>query len=1380
MSLPQPYTLLAIDNKETVLAGDTLVAGAAAPGSTAPGLLENDYLIFSDGSVGSAGYPTVAVYDVRIDGITYLVQTFVSDRYGDWSFYTDGVYHFIANGIDTKKLADGEMATVVLPYTVTAQNGTTDGADLIIQVVGRYDPVEASLATPLLSRQISESQWLDQNDYDILTGLGRRWFGADIRVDFHDNHAPVAVDGFEVEFSASSGAGLISDASLLEALRQKIVFGVDPGPVADTYRPYFRVNTPDISFLNETESLEVAARFRVSDGRSEVWLEVGSLTLFGENNAPFAHADAVDLPAGQLVASDDIAGVLANDFDADSQHQLYVTGAGYGGDFSDIDPGTPAGPVVMHGGFTTLYLFRDGAYLVQDNGRYFDGRTPWSSFTETYSYRIRDDRGAPGQTEGALNVSVLPSTDSRVVQTLFNSVYEVFEDDAEPMPLMDSWKAISVPFELISVFSKLNDLSDLQLQLFSVSDSNPLHAGQTLDPLQRSLLGAAVSIAPVLSLQPIPDDLLGSIWRADLDARFQLVSSADPYHASMLGFGLDMLNQGERVELTYSLIAGASLLDEQFIKVVIVGANDDPLLVDLSDQLFAGQAIARDATLGLLSDAFDIDTGDQIRLIEISAASVGPDAPGNQRADVSPGSDAVVVGLYGTLTVHADGSYSYAADQAAAQGIPTGLPSFDVFNYQVNDLHGGVSTAQLRIRVFGPQDLPLPRPDQFTVWLASQSPADPIGNVLDNDSPQSPVPPQIHWDLDGVTGILADASGRLYVDPDSFASLGQGESRDILLSYTISNASGASSPTDVLIHLVGSNDAPLASPDYYVYENKPGSVFEVAASDGLIAHRDPGDPEAAADSDADGDALSLSAIYADEVGDPISFVNGQATLLKAGVTIVVRPDGQFTVDAPDGYTGVVTFAYDVTDGLETGSATVEVEIGGHATLAGELIINEISLATGSVLRIVRTDNGAAPDSIRVGAASIELFNNSNGAITAAELASVTLQIKGADGTMTEIGLDQLTGLTVDKNGAALNTLVIPTHGMLMLYEPGTSGFGTWALYGPGGAFKSSGSYQGSAWELGTDLSDPLAMNLAQNGSSIDFFAANGADTDDFSGVIDIHHSAATGVPWTGSDISPTMQTTQFNAELASAQETVFSRIDFVDSHNASDWATTTRAALTIGYVNLKGSATSPAFIPNPLDPFDNLNQMQGLPATEGQLAVASSDGADEGGDSADIMSGSSQGDTLEGMGHNDHLEGHDGNDHLLGGAGGDILLGGAGSDRLNGGTGLDRLSGGDGSDHFVFTSVRESNGTLADVIADFRHGEDKIDLSLIDANLRIAGNQAFIWGGASLQTRANSVTWREEGGKTIVTADVTGDTGADLRIVLESVGLQLQATDFIL
>lgn len=98
-------------------------------------------------------------------------------------------------------------------------------------------------------------------------------------------------------------------------------------------------------------------------------------------------------------------------------------------------------------------------------------------------------------------------------------------------------------------------------------------------------------------------------------------------------------------------------------------------------------------------------------------------------------------------------------------------------------------------------------------------------------------------------------------------------------------------------------------------------------------------------------------------------------------------------------------------------------------------------------------------------------------------------------------------------------------------------------------------------------------------------------------------------------------------------------------------------------------------------------------------------------------------DRMYGQGGNDKMSGDDGRDFLDGGIGNDTINGGRGNDMIVGGAGIDTLTGGLGADTFVFNSLNDV--ARYDRITDFQHGVDKIDVSAIDANPDIEGNQAF-------------------------------------------------------
>ena len=164
------------------------------------------------------------------------------------------------------------------------------------------------------------------------------------------------------------------------------------------------------------------------------------------------------------------------------------------------------------------------------------------------------------------------------------------------------------------------------------------------------------------------------------------------------------------------------------------------------------------------------------------------------------------------------------------------------------------------------------------------------------------------------------------------------------------------------------------------------------------------------------------------------------------------------------------------------------------------------------------------------------------------------------------------------------------------------------------------------------------------------------------------------------------------------------------------------------------------------------------------------------------LTGSAGNDVLTGNKGNNVIVGGNGGDALFGGAGNDVLSGGASSDRLVGQQGADRLTGGLSKDLFTFNSIAESTATARDTILDFKQAElDRIELSLIDANTLVSGNQAFKFMGerAAFTGTAGELRYADSGGTTIVYADVNGDRAADFVLVLNG-DIALKSTDFVL
>ena len=97
-----------------------------------------------------------------------------------------------------------------------------------------------------------------------------------------------------------------------------------------------------------------------------------------------------------------------------------------------------------------------------------------------------------------------------------------------------------------------------------------------------------------------------------------------------------------------------------------------------------GSTVSATAATGVQSNASDLD-GDKLTVTGISDVAHGAGTVG-----------ASLAGTYGHLTLNADGSYSYVADNSSAiSSAPTGSHLQDAFTYTVGDGNGGTTTGTL-------------------------------------------------------------------------------------------------------------------------------------------------------------------------------------------------------------------------------------------------------------------------------------------------------------------------------------------------------------------------------------------------------------------------------------------------------------------------------------------------------------------------------------------------------------------------------------------------------------------------------------------------------------------------------------------------------------
>lgn len=165
----------------------------------------------------------------------------------------------------------------------------------------------------------------------------------------------------------------------------------------------------------------------------------------------------------------------------------------------------------------------------------------------------------------------------------------------------------------------------------------------------------------------------------------------------------------------------------------------------------------------------------------------------------------------------------------------------------------------------------------------------------------------------------------------------------------------------------------------------------------------------------------------------------------------------------------------------------------------------------------------------------------------------------------------------------------------------------------------------------------------------------------------------------------------------------------------------------------------------------------------------------------DTVYGGYGGDLLRGGLGDDYVYGNQDNDDVGGADGNDWLDGGSGFDVVHGGPGRDTLTGGPDGDLFDYGAVSDSllGATRRDLIRDFVRGVDDIDVSAIDANTRIGGDQGFSFIAGSRFSAPGQIRSSVSGSQTIVQVSNDADTAAEMEIALAG-RFTLTASDFIL
>ncbi|HEX4859733.1 MAG TPA: Ig-like domain-containing protein, partial [Rhizomicrobium sp.] len=353
---------------------------------------------------------------------------------------------------------------------------------------------------------------------------------------------------------------------------------------------------------------------------------------------------------------------------------------------------------------------------------------------------------------------------------------------------------------------------------------------------------------------------------------------------------------------------------------------------------------------------------------------------------------------YGHITLNADGSYSYVADNTSAiDAAATGSHPIDTVTLTVSDGHGGTTNETLSITIDR-------APTVVSDSDAAVESASASGNVLTNDSDKDGdtlTVSAVNGSGANVGNSIAGTYGHITINSDgsytynadntsAIDSAATGSHLTDSFTYTASDGHGGTTSTTIVITL---DRAPTVVND--TGNDNEGGTLNVLAASGVLAN----------DSDRDGDSLVVSAVNgnANGVGHSIATTYGHITINSDGSYSYVADNTSAIDGAATGSHPIDTVTITVDDGHggttnETLSLTID-----RASVAGADSLNtaENSSATvgsGSPVNANLLANDSDPDGDSF---SITQVNGSGANVgTQIVLASGALLTVNANGTYT--------------------------------------------------------------------------------------------------------------------------------------------------------------------------------------------------------------------------------------------------------------------------------------------------------------------------------------------------------------------------------------------
>ncbi len=809
------------------------------------------------------------------------------------------------------------------------------------------------------------------------------------------------------------------------------------------------------------QTLTEQFNYTISDLPGAQSAAILTVTIAGANDSPVGADDSASATeAGGVLnatpGSNATGNVLSNDSDVDSTANgelEKVTGVRAGPEvallpFTSV-PGS--GSVNLLGTYGTLSIDAAGTftYVVDNSNTEVQRLVPGTTLTEYFTYRLTD----AGNLDDAAQLTIT-----------INGAYDnpLASDDAaraQAAPTNNSslesnprGNVIRFPSRPGSVDQAGGNGIDTDVDAPDRPSSN-LQVNGVINKAEASYNPATDTLVSVISAGTLLSGQYGTL-RITSDGSFSY--DVDSANSAVVGLSA---NQTLSEVFTYQVLDTAGKTDTAQLVITVYGVNDPPVAQSVfSNAVEAGGVANGTPGVNPSGDATQNDVDPDGDPLAVTLARPGALADGGSLIAISAGGTALS-GQYGSLTLRANGTYTYTVDNnnTAVQALRQASDLLlERFTYTIDDGNGSTDQAEIVVIISGRNDAPVASDDAATAIEAgginNGTPGtDPVGNVLNNDidvdggEKPGDLPAYPYGETQQVASVrtgseiasgtagtvgsdLRGSYGWLRLNSDGSYSYrvdntlnavqalrGTANTLSENFSYSVVDASGAEDRATLSITLRGANDAPVANNDI-------ASAIEA----GGVNNTTPG-------SNPTGNVLSND-FDVDSFGESLSVVGvGQGAVNGVIGSALVGSHGSLTLNANGTYSYTVDNNNAAVQALRTNISTLNESF--------TYRITDLAGATSSAtLMITIRGRNDAPQAVDDNATAVEAggtFNNLPGSNATGNVHSNDVDVDAND-SLTVNGIRSGS----EAAGGALQTVTGSTtvngvYGQLLINADGT-------------------------------------------------------------------------------------------------------------------------------------------------------------------------------------------------------------------------------------------------------------------------------------------------------------------------------------------------------